>query len=59
MSFNAWRQRIRFHNALEALSRGAPIAGVARDHGYRSPSAFSSAFRKVMGDPPSKVSGGR
>jgi AraC-like DNA-binding protein/quercetin dioxygenase-like cupin family protein len=59
MSFNAWRQRIRFHNALEALSRGAPISRVARDHGYRSPSAFSAAFRNVMGEPPSKVSGGR
>lgn len=58
MSFNAWRQRIRFHNALETLSRGTPISRVARDHGYRSPSAFSSAFRKVMGATPSKVTGG-
>ena len=58
MSFNAWRQRIRFHNALEALSRGEPIARVAEHHGYRSASAFSSAFRKVMGTPPSKASGG-
>ncbi len=57
MSFNTWRQRIRFHNALEALSNGAPISRVARDHGYRSASAFSSAFHKVMGQPPSKVSG--
>ena len=55
MSFNRWRQRIRFHNALEALSRGAPIARVARQHGYRSASAFSAAFGKVMGVPPSKV----
>jgi AraC-like DNA-binding protein len=59
MSFNAWRQRIRFHNALEALSRGQPISRVARRHGYRSASAFSSAFRKVMGMPPSKVPGPR
>jgi AraC-like DNA-binding protein/quercetin dioxygenase-like cupin family protein len=59
MSFNSWRQRIRFHNALEALSRGEPISRIARQHGYQSPSAFSSAFRKVMGTPPSKVSGGR
>ncbi len=56
MSFNRWRQRIRFHNALEALSRGEPIAGVAQQHGYRSASAFSAAFGKVMGLPPSKVS---
>lgn len=59
MSFNAWRQRIRFHNALESLSRGDPISQTARRHGYRSASAFSAAFRKVMGMPPSRVSGDR
>ena len=56
MSFNRWRQRIRFHNALEALSRGVPIARVAQQHGYRSASAFSAAFGKVMGVPPSGIS---
>jgi AraC-like DNA-binding protein len=56
MSFNHWRQRIRFHNALEALSCGEPISRVARQHGYRSASAFSAAFGKVMGVPPSKIS---
>lgn len=58
MSFNAWRQRIRFHKALEALSRGEAISQVSRQHGYRSASAFSAAFRKVMGSAPSKVSAG-
>lgn len=56
MSFNRWRQRIRFHNALEALSCGAPISTVAHNHGYRSASAFSAAFGKVMGVPPSRIS---
>ncbi len=55
MSFNQWRQRIRFHNALEALSRGESIARVAKQHGYSSASAFSAAFGKVMGMPPSKA----
>lgn len=55
MSFNHWRQRIRFHNALDALSRGTPISHVAYDHGYKSASAFSAAFRKQMGVPPSKM----
>ena len=59
MSFNSWRQRIRFQNALEALLHGEPISRIAGQHGYRSASAFSSAFRKVMGIPPSKVSNGR
>lgn len=59
MSFNRWRQRVRFHSALEALSRGQPISRVAARHGYRSASAFSAAFGKVMGVTPSKVSSGR
>jgi AraC-like DNA-binding protein len=58
MSFNHWRQRIRFHNALEALSRGVSVAHVAQDHGYCSASAFSAAFSKVMGVSPSKVATG-
>lgn len=59
MGFNRWRQRIRLHSALEALSRGETIARVARQHGYLSASAFSAAFGKVMGFAPSKASGGR
>ena len=55
MSFDSWRRRIRFQGALEALSRGEPIARVARNHGYRSASAFSQAFARVMGKPPSKL----
>ena len=56
MSFNRWRQRVRFHTALEALSRGEPVSRVAHRHGYRSASAFSAAFGKTMGFPPSRVS---
>jgi AraC-like DNA-binding protein len=55
MNFRQWRQRVRFHGALEALSLGQPISRVAMQHGYRSPSAFSAAFNKVMGVPPSRV----
>lgn len=55
MGFAVWRQRVRFHNAIEALAAGQPIARVARDNGYRSASAFSAAFRKAMGTPPSAI----
>jgi AraC-like DNA-binding protein len=55
MSFNQWRQRVRFHSALEALSDGVPISRVAAQNGYRSASAFTAAFSKAMGAPPSKV----
>ncbi len=55
MTFNLWRQRIRFQSAMEALSHGEPVSRVAEKHGYRSASAFSAAFNKVMGSPPSKI----
>jgi AraC-like DNA-binding protein len=55
MGFAAWRQRVRFHNAIEALASGQPIGQVARDNGYRSASAFSAAFRKTMGAAPSTL----
>jgi len=55
MGFTIWRQRVRFHNAVEALATGQPIALVARNSGYRSASAFSAAFRKAMGASPSTL----
>lgn len=58
LTFTQWRQRVRFHNALEALAAGAPIARVARANGYGSASAFTAAFRKALGVPPSALFGG-
>jgi AraC-like DNA-binding protein len=55
LRFTAWRQRARFHAALEDLVRGTPVALVAERNGYRGPSAFAAAFRKVMGMAPSAV----
>jgi AraC-like DNA-binding protein/quercetin dioxygenase-like cupin family protein len=55
VGFTAWRQRVRFHNALEAIVAGEPIALVAERNGYRSASAFSAAFRNVMGQSPSSL----
>ncbi|MCP4319093.1 MAG: helix-turn-helix transcriptional regulator [Hyphomicrobiales bacterium] len=55
MGFTEWRQRVRFQGAIEALSRGEPVSVVARKHGYNSPSAFTSAFGKGIGAPPSSV----
>ena len=52
LTFTAWRQRVRFHNALEAIARDEPIERIAAGNGYRSPSAFSAAFRAAMGHPP-------
>lgn len=55
LSFAAWRQRVRFHNAMEAIVAGKSIARVAERNGYRSSSAFSAAFRKTMGQAPSSL----
>jgi AraC-like DNA-binding protein len=52
LSFTAWRQRVRFHNALEAIGKDVSIERVALENGYRSPSAFAAAFRSVMGRAP-------
>ncbi len=55
MGFNEWRRRVRFQGAMQALSRGRRVSVVARENGYNSASAFTSAFRKVMGNVPSSV----
>ena len=55
LTFSVWRQRVRFHNALESLVKGEPVARIAERNGYRSASAFTAAFRKGMGVPPSSL----
>jgi AraC-like DNA-binding protein/quercetin dioxygenase-like cupin family protein len=55
MGFAVWRQHVRFHSAVEALSAGQPVGRVARQSGYRSASAFSAAFRRMMGVSPSTI----
>ena len=55
MPLSLWRQQVRFHYALEALARSTPVGVVARDCGYASVSAFTAAFRKSLGQPPSRI----
>lgn len=55
LSFSQWRQRVRFHSAMEAIVRGEPVGAVALANGYDSPSAFSAAFKKAMGITPSRL----
>lgn len=55
MGFTAWRQQVRFHYALEDLARGASVSKVAQACGYSSVSAFTAAFRKSLGHPPSRI----
>ncbi|MFY2837790.1 AraC family transcriptional regulator [Achromobacter xylosoxidans] len=52
VSFGAWRQQACLLAAIERLSLGQPVTRVALDLGYASPSAFTSAFRRVLGQAP-------
>jgi len=53
MSFLQWRQRACVVLALSRLATGEPVTTVALDMGYDSPAAFSTMFRKMLGQPPS------
>lgn len=52
MSFSAWRTQVRIRAAIELLARGTAVSTTARAVGYRRPSAFISAFRRVTGQTP-------
>ena len=54
MSYAAWRQQACLLAALTRLGRGQSITDVAMERGYGSASAFTSAFRRVLGEPPSR-----
>jgi AraC-like DNA-binding protein/quercetin dioxygenase-like cupin family protein len=52
MSFGQWRQRACVVLALARLSAGDSITRIALDFGYESPAAFSTMFRRVLGQAP-------
>ncbi|RQR71918.1 AraC family transcriptional regulator [Burkholderia sp. Bp9012] len=54
MSFAAWRQQVCMLAAITRLSDGQPVTRVALDLGYASASAFTSAFRRILGETPSR-----
>ncbi|RQZ13760.1 AraC family transcriptional regulator [Burkholderia sp. Bp9031] len=54
VSFAAWRQQVCMLAAITRLSDGQPVTRVAFDLGYASASAFISAFRRILGDTPSR-----
>jgi transcriptional regulator GlxA family with amidase domain len=53
-SVGEWRRRVRLFHALRHLEGGAPVTTVALDVGYASTSAFSHAFARQFGRPPSR-----
>lgn len=54
MTFGRWRQQSRLLAALPALALGKTIMSVALDCGYQSVSAFTNAFKRSLGHPPSE-----
>ncbi len=54
MSFGAWRQQARLLEALGRLALGQKVTTVALDLGYASPSAFTSMFRRALGQVPTR-----
>lgn len=54
LGFAAWRQRRRLLAAVERLVAGEKVTAVALDLGYRSPSAFTAMFRRVLGVAPTR-----
>jgi len=53
LSFSQWRQRACVVLALARLAAGEPVTRIALDFGYDSPAAFSTMFRRVLGQAPS------
>lgn len=54
MTFARWRTHVRIRAALTHLAHGTSIGATARAVGYRKPGAFSEAFFRVTGQPPSR-----
>ena len=50
-----WRQQARLADSFERLMAGESVAQVALTAGYQSPSAFSAAFKSVLGVTPREV----
>jgi AraC-like DNA-binding protein/quercetin dioxygenase-like cupin family protein len=53
MTYSEWVQQALILSAVGRLMRGHPVAHVAYDLGYASPSAFAAMFRRRLGRSPS------
>lgn len=53
-SFGPWRQQVLLAHALRLAAQGTPMASIAAELGYASPSAFSAMVRRAVGQPPSR-----
>ena len=53
-SFVQWRQQVLLARAVPLAARRLPMASIAAELGYASPSAFSAMVRRSVGAPPSR-----
>lgn len=53
-SFVQWRQQVLLAHAVALAARRMPMASIAAELGYASPSAFSAMVRRSVGAPPSR-----
>lgn len=58
MSFRQWRQQARLVEALGHLANNVPVTLIAEKLGYRSTSAFTAMFRRVLGIEPRRYFSG-
>jgi AraC-like DNA-binding protein len=59
MTFRNWHQRLRMLHALERLADGDSVSLVATELGHMNLAAFSAAFRRALGVPPTIFVGRR
>jgi len=53
-SFVQWRQQVLLARAVSLAAHKMPMAAIAAELGYASPSAFSAMVRRSVGAPPSR-----
>ena len=53
-SFTHWRQQVLLARAVTLAARKLPMARIAAELGYASPSAFTAMVRRSVGAPPSR-----
>ena len=53
LNYRQWVQQVRLADAVGRLALGQPVARIAAELGYRSPSAFAAMFHSVFGLAPS------
>jgi AraC-like DNA-binding protein len=53
-SFVQWRQQVLLARAVPLAARRLPMARIAAELGYASPSAFAAMVRRSVGAPPSR-----